>query len=358
MARTKHPRNQKSSRKVTKIAQPLVGSRLGVRIVHHRHSGKRLPWYYTSYVLLFFLLVLTGAVLLFASSAARADQQAQGSIDLNGQVNGPPPSEAATITNPKNGAHTSTNLIDVDGSCTPGLLVEIYRYAIFAGSTYCTSQETFHVSITLIPGPNDLKARISDSIGQYGPDSSVVTVYYDLPKQIPGKVPIKEITQRPFLIYTQSIQRGASTTQDTVMKYELNGGKPPYAISINWGDNSNNDVFLQNDEGDFSATHHFKEGGQYTVTISGSDAANNQAIIMTTIAVQGSKGVVFVAQPACNNFASASSTYCLLSNQLVHIVNSIWPAFIVACLMTFSFWLGERVVLSHLPKRLRLHSQK
>jgi len=328
----------------------VLQRKYGMRVAHNQHTGRKLSLRYTSYTVLFFLLVMTGATLLFASHTARADQQTmQGSIDLNGQVSGPPPGTAAVITSPLDGQHFSTNIIDVKGTCSPGLIIEIYRYNIFAGSVFCSNQGTFSLTITLIPGQNDLKARSRNGGGQYGPDSAIVTVFYDVPKAGTPGAPLP--TALPFLIYTQPVQRGVSNQQSLTIKYEINGGKAPYAIAIDWGDGSKVDAYSQTAEGDFTASHTFSAAGQYTISISGSDAARNRAFIQSIGVMQGPTQAVGVTQSTCADPATASGNYCAISNKLQQLVDAVWPAFIMACLMTLSFWLGERVIYQRLKNR-------
>lgn len=337
------------SRRNKNASKVITHRRYGVQVARHRHSGRRISFRYTSYTLLFFLLILTGAILVFAGHLATADIIEQGDISLSGKILGPPPVSAAVITNPANGQHFSNSVIEVDGTCTNGLIVEMYRTAIFAGSVVCSDQGAFHLSLTLIPGQNDLRARIRDGAGQYGPDSATITVFYDIAKQSPGGAPVP--TALPFLIYTEPVQRGLGNDQAMVLKYEINGGKPPYAIAINWGDGSKVDANYQAKEGDFTANHHFVSAGQFTISISGNDAAHNHAFIQSIGVIQG-RPVSAVVQ-TCNDFSAPTGGYCTVSNQLTRLVNGLWPAFIVACLMTLSFWLGERLVYQRLKPRLR-----
>ncbi len=325
-------------------SQVLTHKKLGVSLTHHQHTGNRVPIRYTSYTLLFFLLVLAGSILLLAGHVAKADQTAQGDINLSGKLLGPPPSTAAVITNPSNGQRFSSNIIDVDGSCTAGLIVEIFRNDSFAGSARCQSQGSFHLSISLIPGQNDLKARIRDDASQYGPDSTIVGAFYDVPKTPTAAVPQPPLaTALPFLIYTQSVQRGTGNGGNLQLKYEINGGKAPYAIAINWGDGTKVDAVVQSGEGDFTLSHKYTSAGQYTLSISGNDAAHNRAYVQSVAAVQGLP--VAAAVSGCRDFSGIT---CNVSNQLQRLVDELWPAFIVACLMTVSFWLGERVVYGRL----------
>src|SRR5687767_9729573 len=83
-------------------------SKLPVRVAHHVHTGRKLPFYCTSYAVLFFLIALTSLVVLFVSNSALADTQSS-SINLSGVIKGNPPEIAAKITSPKNGAQLNDN---------------------------------------------------------------------------------------------------------------------------------------------------------------------------------------------------------------------------------------------------------
>lgn len=319
-----------------------VSSRFGVRWAHHRHTGNRLPIHCTSYAFLFFLLALTGASILFASMAAKAGppQSESGQINLGGKVVGAPPSQAAVITNPTNGAKFNKAVITVKGTCQDGLVVEIYRHKIFAGSTICTSQGSFQLKITLIEGANVLLARSKDGENRYAPDSNKVTVYYQPVVTSTGDA----AGRPPFLIYTEPVQEGIQLSDQLQLKYEIDGGQAPYATSVDWRDNSQDSLYSHKASGDFVAKHRYYKAGQYTVSISGSDQNGNQAFIQTIAVVQGPSQAsgVPVSQAGCTILSTAPG--CVLVDPLVELVEAFWPAFILAVLMTLSFWLGERVI--------------
>lgn len=326
----------KTKKKIT--ATKHTYRKFGVRLAHHRHTGKRTPLHTTSYAALFFLLALTGSLLIFVSQAVGADLNQQGSITLSGRVQGPPPTQAAEIESPADNAHVGQPLINVTGSCKSGLIVEIYRNDAFSGSGYCASDDTFSIGITLVEGANMLKVRSRAADGRYAPDSARVTVYYDTPA---AGTPAKK-TRLPLLIYTVPVQPAVQIWEDLALKYEIDGGEAPYAASVGWDDKSQNDVSVLKTPGNFEASHRYKNGGQYTLTIQAGDQAGNKAQIQTIGIVTGEGEKGFATAPTCA--AGSTTPGCVLSDPIITIIQKLWPAFILACLLTLSFWTGEKVV--------------
>lgn len=328
---------------------------------------------YTSYALLFFILALSSFVIFFAKQrvvTAGPPQTQSGSIQLSGVVPGPPPSTPAQITMPTEGQRFTEPIQVIKGSCTPGLIVEIHRNNVLVGSAICTGGGNFEISITLTVGENKLKARISDSLGQYGPDSTIITVFYDVPtvdmivtnsldaegvgtkiyttKEAEQK--IATIKSNPLLIYTNAIHGGGYAGSKSKLVYEISGGKTPYAVSINWGDGTATSLDTFSESGSNSALHTYKKAGQYTVMISATDQQGNQAVAQTIIIVNGKPESIVGSSCSENDTTSPS---CKIQNQLLHNLDVIWPSLIVAVFMTFSFWLGERVVYVRIRKKAK-----
>ncbi len=339
MAQQPRKRKNKGLSKHQKPNQIIAHSRLGVRVAHHQHTGRKIPLRYTSYVILFFILALTGLVILFASIQVHADQQASGSIQLSGTVPGPPPTQAAVITSPVNGQHFTNSLITVSGTCAADLFIDVYRFGIQAGSTLCNENGTFSLTITLVPGNNDLMARSSDSFGRYAPDSNVVNVVYDAPA-VPV-IPGSRSTGRPFLLYLAPLQRGVSANVVLKISYDISGGNPPYAAAIAWGDNTPPEVVSLDKEGNYQASHTYKSTGTHIVSITATDLVHRQAYIESTVIVNGTVPASTITR-GCEQ--ASTNTSCLLPSSLTNFIQKIWPAFIITCLMTLSFWFGERIV--------------
>ncbi len=100
-----------------------------------------------------------------------------GSYGLAATKTQEPPTSAATITTPGNGASFSNSPITVSGICTTGLLVQVYNNGVMVGSVMCTSN-SFSLQASLFAGKNELTAFMYDELEQAGPSSNIVSVNY------------------------------------------------------------------------------------------------------------------------------------------------------------------------------------
>lgn len=344
------------------------------KVVHHKHTGKLLHAWHTSYVFLFFILVFVASFLLFSLSqvSRAADQVDSGSVTLSGTYFGVAPTTAAVIESPVSGKKAENRVIAVSGTCQAGYIVEINRDGALAGTIICSTPGDFSIQITLVKGKNELVARTKNGANQYGPDSNIVNVTYTEkesryvvdPNTGSGSADSDAIntSQSPaLLIYANPVQSGVEPGIDFDLKYEIDGGFPPYALTINWGDNSENTLKPHNKSGNFSAKHEYENAGQYSVILTVTDSRGDEAIIQTIVIVNGepeqSNIVSSVLQPGstqdCATLGSSStdSVTCII----IERINAVWPAIIIASLMTFSFWVGEQFVFWRL-KRSQNHS--
>jgi len=315
-----------------------------LKLSQTRHTGRKLPIHSTSYAVLFFILLITGTFLsIFSHQAVVAGPVSDsGGVNLTGLVSGDPPTTAAVISSPTDGTHFSEGIVTISGTCLSGLLIEIYRNNAFAGSQVCDLAGQFSLRITLIPGQNTLVARSSDPLGQYAPESNIVNVYFDfVPSATPGQVTIAP--GLPLLIYTQAVQRGVFPNQSMTLPYEVNGGVAPYAVSIDWGDGSERTVVALANQGNFEKTHIYKKPGQYVVTISATDSQNNKTFIQTMAIVNGPTEADNV--PVYIFGASLCEADNSIICRIISSTNLLWPAFLLATVMTISFWAGEQIVL-------------
>jgi hypothetical protein len=320
--------------------------RVPVRVAHHTHTGKRLPFYCTSYAILFFLIAFTSLFIAYISHSVSADQQS-GGISLIGINKGVPPEIAAGITKPKPNERFNSSKVEIAGTCLEDKYVEIYRNDAYAGTAICDNYGTFSLTITLTPGPNELVAKTRDAFEQYGPDSATVLVYYDQPNspaQSPSGTPGQSQTGTsqnipPPMIYTQPVQKGARHGKPFELQYEINGGKAPYAVSIDWGDNTPPSLYSHEQQGDFTALHVLKKSGQLIIGISLLGAGGYEAYIQTIVIVEGNEPIV-TSNGECIN--------CFTKNEYEKLVDKLWLPVSVATLMTGSFWLGEKIMYSRL----------
>jgi hypothetical protein len=298
------------------------------QLIPHDHSGRLRHHSHTSYAGLGFLLLLCGFLLLgfsFGTDAATPAVNPQsGSVGLTGVVKGPPPTEAAVITSPRNGQHTSTIPITVSGSCPAGTFVQITKNGVFAGAATCGEDGTFSLQVDLFDGQNLLLARVSDALGQFGPDSAVVTVFYDAPSL---NLQSGGVGRQLFLETTTTVQ-GMSPGQTSSRSVTSVGGVGPYAVSWDWGDGTNS-LVSQQTEGTTTASHSYERPGNYRVIIRVTDGGGNSAFLQVVTVVNG----------ALDSLGASGGTG---KAAFPGLLITAWPLYVLALVMVIVFWLGER----------------
>ena len=299
------------------------------RLSSRQHSGRLRPHEHTSYGLLavlvfivgIFLAGLTVSNIAFASPPPQAD-----SVSLTGTMPGPPPSSAATITSPVNQQQFQTTPITVTGTCPPGTVVEIYKNNIFAGSTICGSNGTYSVKIDLLYGNNTLTANDYNANNQAGPSSKSVFVVYNAQPPVSALISNINFTSTQLLLETSAVYRGAFPGQAMTVPINILGGVAPFAINVNWGDNTNQ-VLPASTNTIINATHTYKRPGTYDISIMGSDSQQRVGFLQVAAIING--------QPA----AVGSTTQPKPSSNTLIV---LWPLYAIAVTLVVSFWMGEK----------------
>lgn len=309
-----------------------------LQLSSHEHSGKLRPHAHTSYAGLVFMLLLSGVLLLSMSWAAQAAVPAvnpqAGSVGLTGTVRGPAPQTSASILSPASGSRTAAIPVTVSGACPTGTFVTITKNGVFGGVTQCEDDGTFTLLVDLFVGANVLIAKVTDALGQAGPDSRAVNVIYDAPVDANAPNPGQQI----FLEVTTSVT-AADPGQDVTRTATIVGGTGPYAASWDWGDGQTS-LSSHAIDGPISASHTYTRAGTYRVTLKVTDTKGNGAYIQMITVVNG------VTTPLGSTSGNGSGA---LSGALV----AAWPLFLLAVLMVFFFWLGERREAHKLKKQMR-----
>ena len=287
--------------------------------------------------------VLLGCLLALGSSApARAitplppPPPAPGSYGLEATKLKPPPTHAATVSTPANGASFTDSPITVSGLCTKddngdNLLVEIYDNGVLVGSIDCTT-DSFSIQVSLFTGTNELNAIQYDSLGQHSPDSNHITVSYNN----------ASLTAFGTLVtLTSNYARRAANPGDTLTwPMLLAGGTGPYAFSTNWGDGSALDLKSVALAGEVDINHVYKQSGIYHVTVKATDVNGVSAFIQLVAVANGT--------PAASTGTGSSD-----KAKTVTITKVLWwPAVICAVLLLPAFWLGRRSELVSLHRKL------
>lgn len=311
-----------------------------LKISPHEHSGKVAAHEHTSYIPLIALLLLVGVALTTFTVTALRPGPEPSSIGLSGTVPAKPPTVAAVITKPSEGQRFTTSPVNVAGSCPKNTLVEIFKNDIFAGSTPCTEAGIFTLDVDLLIGQNILVARVYDALNQPGPDSNLVTVFYDaLPPQADGMIAMN-FSGDQLLLNTDAVFRGVFPDQELVVPIDIIGGMPPYAVNLQWGD-STNKVISRDSNAPFKATHTYSKPGTYQLTVQASDAQGRVAFLTVASIVNG--------QPAVAPTATSPLDASAFNKMLM-----LWPLYTSAIAIVISFWLGERREKQILSKRGQL----
>lgn len=274
-------------------------------------------------------LVLAVAGLLVPAKILAVTSQT-GSTGVSGIVPSTPPSQAPTIDVPRTGQSFSSLPITVSGLCPSNTLVEIYKNNVFAGAAEC-SKGSYSLQIDLFDGRNDLVARAYDDLNQASPDSSTVTVNFS--SSISTGSPRITLT-------TQFAKRGADPGAILNWPVTLSGGTGPYAISVDWGDNTNPDLLSQAAPGNINLQHTYAQSGVYKVTVKATDAKGDAAFLQL---VAIANGPVKQAGGAAGN----SSTLTVQTKVL------LWPLIVLFILMITAYWLGKRHQIEAIRNRLR-----
>lgn len=317
---------------------------------HHHHTGRLLAHHHTSYPALAFLVLLATVVTTAVSLSSRA---AESVVSLT--VLGPAPTVGATIDQPITGQVFTTAITTVRGTCPAGLMVEIYRNNIFAGSVSCENTGLYNLLITLTEGQNQLVARDLDGLGQYGPDSATVTVDYN-PPLAPSPTPTasapaasaptssnniassspspKPQTASPaptpppappaalVLFASRHYYAGLQIGEPLDWEATFTGGIGPFHASWDWGDGTKNELTVQDK---LAARHVYDEAGIYRVLVRLQDSSGREAALTLVAVVNGGAA-------AAGNQPTSSNTAPVL----------VWPLLAAAGLAVASFWLGER----------------
>jgi hypothetical protein len=251
-----------------------------------------------------------------------------GSIGLEGTITSAPPSHGATIAVPDNGATFTSLPITVSGLCPTGLLVKIFANNIFVGSVVCANG-SYSLQVDLFNGQNDLNAMVYDALDQTGPNSNVVTVNFNDAQFL------QLGTQ--LTLSSAYAERGSPPGQELTWPIILNGGTAPYALSIDWGDGSGNDLQSVSGAGSVTISHTYKTAGVYKVVVKATDKNGAEAFLQ----------LVGQATGAIQSNSGKSSSGIIIEYRIIW-----WPIFALLVLIFVSFWVGRRYQLRALQKQL------
>ena len=167
----------------------------------------------------FFPLLILSLLLSFAlvipahAQVGNSNPNQSGTTGLQGKVSSPPPTTPATITTPTSGRSFNTTPITVSGLCKTDC----------AGGSYS-------IQVDMFGGSNELVAKVYDALDQEGPESNKVTVTFQ-------DTQFAAFGQR-ITLSSNLAKLGAPVGSQLTWPIILSGGTGPYAISVDWGDGS------------------------------------------------------------------------------------------------------------------------
>lgn len=254
-----------------------------LHLQHHAHTGKRLHHRHTSYRGLAIILLLSGGFIIGLNNLAHVTAD---SLYVSATNPAPIPSQPAIITGPPAGK-VSQPQTDISGYCprtNPRVIIEILLDSVSVGSTTCTSTNSFSLPVTVSSGQHTAIARIHTITNGLGTDSKPFTLNATYATFQPTNVAAKKPTTKsvppvqsslnivavnPFIVFGPG--------QDAVWQGTISGGKLPYSIVVNWGDN-NTVTIAAKTEAPQSFTHQYKAMHSYDITMQVTDASGAQLI--------------------------------------------------------------------------------
>lgn len=267
------------------------------------------------------LVILSCTILVAASANALGSTQnpQSGSVGLEGTVPGNPPTQAATIGVPSNGQVFTSTPITISGLCPTDLLIKIFSNNVFVGSTTCTSG-SFNLKVDLFSGRNDLVARVFDALDQQGPDSNTVSVTFN----------DAQFAQfGTHVTLTSNYARiGANPGAVLTWPLILSGGRPPYALSTDWGDGNGADLQSISFPGVINVNHSYTQAGVYSIVAKVTDANGTSAYLQ----------LVGVANGKISGALNGNGQATTITKTII-----LWEPMLIAIpFLLVAFWLGRR----------------
>ncbi len=365
---------QKSRRGAPKKLRAVQTSRHW-HVAQHKHTGHVTHRRTTSYPALMMIVLCVGVFLAGWTRFVVADPFVYpGPITndyvVHASVPGPAPTVAATIDSPLDGAKFTELPITISGSCPLNTYVTLYRNGAFSGVALCQIDGTWQLQTGLFPGANQLQARVFSPTDVPGPISAITTVTYvpplpppatggstggsssgssqTNPRKVSGASPAAVAAGEPLIFKTNFTYEGHYTGQPSTWQLAIEGGTPPYAIAVDWGDGTTG-LISRPRAGSFNFQHTYKKPGgykgSYIVRFAATDSDGSQTFLQLMTIVNNPPGGPGVASQSGNGGGTPA--------YLVQLLKYIWPSYGIVVLMLASFWLGERREFHYLKPRLK-----
>jgi hypothetical protein len=265
-------------------------------------------------------VIMTVLMLSYAGMAAATTVTSSGALGLEGTIPSAPPSVPATISVPSDGQTFTSSPITVSGICPTGLLIKIFDNNAFVGSTIC-SNGSYKLQVSLFSGQNSLTAEDYDALGQSGPASNAVSVNFDNSQYLQFG--------NPLSLTSTYAEKGAAPGDELTWPIILTGGTGPYAISVDWGDGSSEELLSVQNPGTINISNTYKTSGVYGVLVKATDKNGQEAFLQ----------LVGQATGAIQHNDKATATG---GNQIIEREVIWWPEFLTIILIFIAYWLGKK----------------
>jgi hypothetical protein len=363
-------KNKPKSRKSTKTNVELTHSSMlklrHFRLVHPKHTGKKVEHRHTSYVGLTVILAIVGLVLQSTQSVWALPPAISHNVTVNAHVAAPPPTEGAVITSPLDGAnYTDQSLVDIGGTCADDTTVVVTDNGSVVGSANCDNN-AFTMTIQLSEGKNVLSAKNYDIDNQAGPDTPdvIVTLKITSPTTPPSSgvpssspemtLPLPADTtkdnpygldqangnppcdqQNPTVVSVGGKPRVSIACLPRLFKagvtYSVGfwtyGGVPPYAVDIDWGDGTTPHTLVSIASQQYKVvTIKYTKAGAYVIKINMRDSDGSAAYVQAGATVIGGPSPVAIVGDIVSH---------------VRWFETPVPFYLLAVALTLGFWGGD-----------------
>jgi hypothetical protein len=348
-----------------------------VTLAPHASTGRRLSHRHTTHGALLLILAMAGAILTLGLATIQTNALSSSqSVTVTATVNGHAPTVGAIITSPADQTKTNVQQQDVSGTCPTGTYVAVYHQGTSAGSTTCTDTGTFTVTVQLSPGVNMLQAQDYDINNQPGPTTDPISVEYIPPPQptapvqpsvtidktiiplaVPKPVdnpcfndpqqqtPLKNQVSLTVSCMTKDVYIG----QPVYVPVSINGGSPPYALTIDWGDDSADDLHSFSSPGNYIVDHVFRTPQIKKLSLRVADANGTTYAIQTVVQVNGSSTTTNNTSPVTQLADTTKSSW----------LDSTIPIYGGLAILVFGFWIGDifqRLIRARHPHHRKRHA--
>jgi hypothetical protein len=369
----KNVRNKRNATKRTRAAHLKASL---TYVAPHRHTGRRLRTRHTSHGFLLILLIVAGIILFMNLANLRANGlTSSGEVNVTLTVPGPAPTRGAEITSIQDKSTVTKPLLVVEGTCPSGTIVAIYNDGLSAGSTVCTTSDTFSITINLHLGMNVLQAQNYDSLNQPGPttaqvqvnfepDSTVVATEVNTAADITLDPSLPDVLAPPpsdnpcyeqfdpeatteLTLVVPCITRNVFIGQKIELPVHILGGFSPYALSVNWGDSDTAKLYSLPTSGRHALSYTYSTPLFKNITLNIADARGQSYQMSTIVEVNNNTSAVTGATPLQNAVNNLSDFW----------FNASVPIYWAAVSLFLGFWVGDLFQrFLGLRKPIRRHS--